>query len=324
MLNAIVIGAGQDTPSTSADESHFKPAGSSQSGLGRVPVLGCSSIVRAVEYLKRNGITNVSLFGYRARRNLGSLEISSIQPEMEAWSEAAKQLVSYGSEGSDAVLIVQVGAYSECDVSRLLQQHREQGEAVTRAFDKNGLLSLWVVNPNRIEIGDGLPVVLDRARAECEVNGYVNRLEGLEDLRRLAADILMSRCRMRPQGSEVRPGLWIDEEAQIGRSARLVAPVFIGRKARIADDCLITRSSAVEHHSHVDFGTVVEDSSILPNTYVGIGLDLAHSVVDGSEITNLHHGVRLNISDPVVLRRNGAREQQIESIVRSEATRMTL
>ena len=42
----------------------------------------------------------------------------------------------------------------------------------------------------------------------------------------------------------------------------------------------------------------------MPNSYVGIGLDLAHSVVDGQTLTNLHHGVMLKIGDPVVMRQN--------------------
>jgi hypothetical protein len=37
---------------------------------------------------------------------------------------------------------------------------------------------------------------------------------------------------------------------------------------------------------------------------VGIGLDLAHSVVDGQSLVNLHHGVMLKIGDPVVMRQN--------------------
>jgi hypothetical protein len=52
----------------------------------------------------------------------------------------------------------------------------------------------------------------------------------------------------------------------------------------------------------VDYGTVVEDSSVLSNTYVGIGLDLSHSMVEGNNLLNLQHEVVLKISDPVVLR----------------------
>ena len=95
------------------------------------------------------------------------------------------------------------------------------------------------------------------------VRGYVNRLTGPADLRRLAVDALTSRCRLRPQGTESRPGVWMDEGAQVHRDARIVAPIFIGRGARISEQCLVTRCSSIESNCHIDYGTVVEDSSIL-------------------------------------------------------------
>jgi hypothetical protein len=74
----------------------------------------------------------------------------------------------------------------------------------------------------------------------------------------------------------------------------------------------------------VDFGTAVEDSTILPNSYVGIGLDLSHSIVDGRNLLNLQHNVDLEITDPVVMRQNtvgGGHEQSWASI---EASTMEL
>ena len=133
---------------------------------------------------------------------------------------------------------------------------------------------------------------------------YANRLQSPRDFRRLVLDAFQGRCNLRPQGREVKPGVWICEGAQIERSARLVAPAFIGRNVQISDECLITRGSNVESNSIVDYGTVVEDSSILSNTYVGIGLDLSHSIVIGRSLLNLQHNVNLEITDPVVMREN--------------------
>ena len=60
----------------------------------------------------------------------------------------------------------------------------------------------------------------------------------------------------------------------------------------------------MESDCQVDYGTVVEDSSILSNSYVGIGLDLSHSVVDGNNLLNLERNVTLEIADPCVIRQN--------------------
>jgi NDP-sugar pyrophosphorylase family protein len=136
------------------------------------------------------------------------------------------------------------------------------------------------------------------------VGGYVNRLENPSDLRRLVVDSLTSRCRLRPAGSETRPGVWIGEGTQVHKGARIVAPAFIGSESRIEEQCLITRCSNVESHCMVDYGTVVEDSAILSNSYVGIGLDISHSIVNGNNLLNLERGVALEITDPGVMRRN--------------------
>ena len=77
----------------------------------------------------------------------------------------------------------------------------------------------------------------------------------------------------------------------------MVAPAYIGRGTRIAAQCLVTRGSSVESNCQVDYGTVVEDSSILSNSYVGIGLDLSHSVVDGNNLLNLERKIVVDFGD---------------------------
>ena len=52
----------------------------------------------------------------------------------------------------------------------------------------------------------------------------------------------------------------------------------------------------------MDYGTVVEDSSILAGTYIGIGLDLSHSIAHGTHLAHLNHDVMLEITDPTVVR----------------------
>jgi NDP-sugar pyrophosphorylase family protein len=207
---------------------------------------------------------------------------------------------------------VRARAYIDLDLRDLLQFHREQAQVITRVFDADeDPLDVWVVDPSRIQDGTDLLTALKAATpARYFARGYVNRLTGPADLRRLVVDGLTSKCRLRSQGTESRPGVWMDEGAQIHRDARIVAPVFIGRGARVSEQCLVTRCSSIESNSHIDYGTVVEDSSILPNSYVGIGLDLSHSIVDGNNLLNLERGVTLEIADPCVIRQNKVSRQE--------------
>jgi hypothetical protein len=62
----------------------------------------------------------------------------------------------------------------------------------------------------------------------------------------------------------------------------------------------------VESDCEVDYGTAVSDASLLSNSYVGIGLEIRHLIVDGGSLLSLEHDVTLEISDPVVMRQNKA------------------
>lgn len=316
MVGAIVITGFKSQVSKAdlgAGYSAIGVADAFSDSLASIPVLGCSTIARTVESIRHAGINDVSVFG-QTRHGSSSSGITRVcLDEEEAWGWAARQLRAHREKGFDAVLVVRGGSYIECEYSSLLEQHRQHGESVTRAFDQEGPLDLWIVDP-RNESENLLAELQNVDSINVSIGGYVNRLQDVYDLRRLATDILTLRCRVRPAGVEVRPNLWIAEGAQVARSARLVAPAYIGTAVKIEDDCLITRCSNVEANSYIDFGTAVEDSSILPETYVGIGLDLSHSVVDGGEILNLHHDVRLLISDPVVLRRSATRAHNAESV----------
>ena len=60
---------------------------------------------------------------------------------------------------------------------------------------------------------------------------------------------------------------------------------------------MITRGTVVEHHAEIDCGTVVENSTVLPYTYVGAGLDVMHSVVGFRRLSHLVRNVEVEISD---------------------------
>lgn len=221
----------------------------------------------------------------------------------EIWRGAERSLVEAKEAGVDSVLLVEAGAYVDFDPADLIRFHRDCGNYITRARDKRGPLDIWVVDPNIVEENRSLPNTLHNAgEPHYWVPGYVNRMETLQDLRRLVADGLSSRSGFRPRGFEVRPGVWMGEGAEVERGARIVAPAFLGRDVKISEQCLITRSSNIESNCHIDYGTAVEGSSILTGSYVGIGLDLCHSIADGACLLNLSREVMLEIADPVVMR----------------------
>jgi len=274
-----------------------------------VEVLGRSVIERLIEKLRRGGVEKISVYRGISESPLCADIHSAFPIELcsaeTAWGGTAQRLATCKDNGAEAIVVARIAGYVDFDLKDALQFHLEQGQVVTRAFDDEGPLDLWIIDP--AGISDGADILSTQSRVEPAryfVRGYINRLKDPGDLRRLAVDGLTSRCGLRPQGTESRPGVWMDEGAQVHRDARIVAPAYIGRGARIAEQCLITRCSSIESNSQVDYGTVVEDSSVLANSYVGIGLDVAHSIVDGNNLLNLERGVTLEIADPCVFRQN--------------------
>ncbi len=299
MIAAIVI----------ADSEEGKEETKCSSGPGlanwsSVDVLGRPVIERMVDGLKQSGIDSVFIFADR-NGSVGTSNLATATAPPKQWKGVAHRLAKCREEKVDTILLVNCGNYAEFDPTDMSAFHRAQGESVTRAFAVDGPLDLWMIDPSRFgEPEDLRGALMAASPAYYELRGYVNRLRSPRDLRRLVLDSFSSRCRLRPRAVESRPGVWIGENVEIGRSARIVPPVFLGRGVKIAEECLVTRGTNIERNSQLDFGTATEDSSILANTYLGIGLDLTHSIVDGRKLWNLRHDVTLEITDPAVMRPN--------------------
>lgn len=279
--------------------------------LACVEVLGRSVLERGVDQMLRAGVNAITLLGdgcFAPVRDEVDQAATSFPLTWgdDAWLSAARTLKRHKEPGIDVTFLVRAHAYVELDPLDALQFHRGRQQVVTRAFDEEGPLDIWIIDTARVTESDDIVATLGQVEpAHYAVRGYVNRLEEPRDLRRLVVDSLSSRCRLRPQGSETRPGVWVDEGAQVHRTARIVAPAFLGRKSKIEEQCLITRCSNIESNCQIDYGTVVEDSSILSNSYVGIGLDVSHSIVNGNQLLNLERDVALEIEDAGMIRHNG-------------------
>jgi hypothetical protein len=246
----------------------------------------------------------------------------------DLYSAITQELADYSQRGIAHAFINRANAYTETDLLDLFCFHREARQAATRTFDKKGLLDLWVADCAKAQRGD-LESFLDDAEEDGTpkyfIREYVNRLVHPRDLRRFAADTLRRNCETAPSGKQVRRGVWMDDGAEVHRRARIVAPAYIGCASKLKADALITRFSAIERNCCVDSGTVVEDSSILANTTVGICLDLCHAVANGNKLWNLERDVAVEVVDPSVLRctaatrkaavRSGERIEPLERIV---------
>jgi hypothetical protein len=220
----------------------------------------------------------------------------------ELWRTAAHTFSEFAHAGAEIVLVVRLGPYVEIDVDDFVQFHIDQRSRVTAACDHDGPLGFFAVSASRRNDAAFLfRHALEQSRMPlCDyfIRGYSNRLETAADLRQLTLDSLLQRTGIRPAGREIRPGVWAGPGARIHKRARVLAPAFIGARAKVGAAAVITRGSSVEHHADVDCGTVVEGTTVLPFTYVGAGLDLTQSVVGMRKVFNLSRNVEVEITDP--------------------------
>lgn len=317
MLVGAVVAVGGNNQWCSQDSTApLDAAGDVQKPLQREPlecieVAGRSLVERIVErfaavdmviaVLVESG-TNVPTF--RTARD--SVTVEAVRDLSSAISQ---KLSDFSQQGIDHAFINCANTYTETDLLDLFSFHRESRQRVTQTYDQQGPLALWVVDCAKAEdvpLQTWLRDPRSNAATRYFIREYVTRLQDTRHLRQLASDMLRGRCQTGPSGREIRPGVWIDEDVEIHRRARIVAPAYVGCGSKVRADALITRFSNVERDCCIDCGTVVEDSSILSGTTVGIWLDLCHAVASGNKLLNLERDVLVEISDPSVLRSTSA------------------
>jgi hypothetical protein len=272
-------------------------------------ILGRSLVERIVERFVRADVGVVSvLVGKNTPerpnfRAIGNVEVEGIS---DPCSAIHHKLNEYSLNGIEHAFVVSGNVYAETDVLDLFYFHREARQTITRAIDHEGALNLWVVDCLRAQSTDlgNFPFQSKVDGPSYFVREYVSRLRDPRDLRRFASDVLQGRCGVRPPGQEIKRGMWIDDGAEVHRRARIVAPAYIGGESKVMQDTLITRCSNVEKGCCVDYGTVIENSSILQNTHIGICLDVCGAVANGNKLLSLARNVVVEISDPSIMRVN--------------------
>jgi hypothetical protein len=269
-------------------------------------VLGKPVIFRVTENLKSNFINAITVVTDATPKawpnGTATHGTWTHAPTAQLWRTVEQTFADASQAGAELVLLLRIGAYTEINYSDLLQYHCERRTHVTCAVDGSGhSLDVYAISGSRRNDAAFLfRHQLRELRAGCQFypyNGYLNRLATPHDLRNLAIDALMQRAHIQPEGEQIKPGVWVGRGAKVHRRSRILSPTFIGAGSRVRASAVITRCSALEHHTIVDCGTVVENVTTLPHTYLGAGLDVTHSVVGHGRLWNLKRNVEVEFAD---------------------------
>jgi hypothetical protein len=271
--------------------------------LALFDVLGRSVLMRTVDRLRTAGVRRVAVVSESEplppRPPGGAFTVA---PAKRFWEEAWEQFRRL-SRQAESVFVIRLGAWAEVDYAAMVKQHARVGTAMLQAYARNGeALDVFVVSSGgRSEAAALLRGELRDERIEApkhRSNRYVNRLATPADLRLLALDALAGEAALAPVGTELRPGVWVGKGARIHREARVVAPAFIGASCRVHREAVVTRGSTLEHHSEVDCGSVIENSTLLPYSRIGAGLDVEYSVAGLQHLHSLKLAATVEVDDP--------------------------
>ena len=282
--------------------------------LAAVDVLGAPLVSRVAERLVAYGASSVFVVGDSGPRPLVSMcgglpsEVTCVTaPCATIWRACEGVFVDAVQDGAEVLLVMRLGPYLELDFDDLIQFHLDQRNRVTAVCDPEGApLHTFAISASRRNDAAYLfRHQLEQFRSECQgyvFRGYSNLLQNAGDLRRLTQAAFHGEASfVKPVGRQLKPGVWAGEGARIARNARVLAPAYVGRYAKVRAKAVVTRGSALEHHAEADCGTVIEDSNILPFTRVGAGLDLTHAVVGSRHVFNIPREVEVEITDPALV-----------------------
>lgn len=272
-------------------------------------VLGRSVLMRTLDRIRAAGMRKISVLSDTDplpphSASSTACKFSVVSPDF-LWDEAVREFRRLGRQ-SESVMVLRLGAWAEVDFGAMVREHSISGAAIVRACSTRGeALDVFVISSNsQAEAAALLRGELRDERiaaAEHKTRGYVNPLRTPGDLRTLTLDSFAGETEIRPYGSQLRPGVWLGKGARVHRSARIVAPAFIGAFSTVRSAAVVTRGSSVEHHSEVDCGTVIDNSSVMPYTHVGVGLDVENSVVSARQVHSLMRNATVEIEDPQLI-----------------------
>lgn len=273
--------------------------------LALLDVLGRSVLMRTLDRLRTAGVDEIAL--------LSDTEPMAPHPTSTActftvasrecfWDEALQHFRRLARQ-SECVLVLRLGAWVEVDFAAMVDEFRCAGSVPMRAWSQRGeALDIFVISSgSQSEAAALLRGELRDKRigmAEHKTCGYVNFLTGPADLRTLTLDAFAGVSEIRPCGTELRPGVWVGRGARVHRRARVLAPAFIGAFCTVHRAAIITRCSSLEHHSEVDCASMIENSTVLPYSRIGAGLELECSVVGFKQVHSLLRNTTVDIEDP--------------------------
>lgn len=145
------------------------------------------------------------------------------------------------------------------------------------------------------------------------MDGYWNPLQNFSDYQAAQLAVLSSAGRT-PQAEpgrqlrhpyleagEMRPGIWVGPNSIIHPTAQLRPPLFIGAGCRVGPNTELGPETIIGAGTVLDEGVTIQQSTVLPRTYIGQFLHLARRIAHRTDLIDIDSGINVQIADPWLL-----------------------
>jgi NDP-sugar pyrophosphorylase family protein len=278
----------------------------------RAEIFGKSVLERFVDRLQLWGIHTTAIADrddFSPRKS--AIDTVNVESAGHCNLALKRVLDSYSKRGVSTALVAEIGSYTEFDLRDAVNFHRARKAASSQFHYRHESTGYSLVDLHRIasmssdefmKWTNGIQACGCPSYSDVyDQVTYANRLKSAHDVRQLVVDGFLGRCEVFPQGREVKPGVWVQDGTRLHRGARLVAPVYIGAGTRVGRGAVVTRFSNLESNCRIGEESVVANTSVLPGTVVGAGLDFCHAVIRGSEFSDIRRNICFEIEDPALI-----------------------
>lgn len=173
----------------------------------------------------------------------------------------------------------------------IFHEVRELTPAEARKRYRPAYESDWPAEPNDVIVADHFPGVQGHKLFES----YAHWFKAMS----LWLPQLTATRRVGPK--EIAPGVWAGRRTRIAKSAKVLAPCWIGDNVQIGADAVIGPMVFLEDQVVVEARSMIFNSWVGPETFVGTLTELKDSLAWGTLLINWKNGSHTHIPDPFLL-----------------------
>ncbi|NPA90914.1 MAG: NTP transferase domain-containing protein [Chloroflexi bacterium] len=111
------------------------------------------------------------------------------------------------------------------------------------------------------------------------LEGYWKDIGTIPQYIQATHDVLQQKVQLEPLGQEWAPGIWVQEEPDLGQDVTLTPPLYLGRGISLKDGVTLQGPTVLRDYVIVDNRALIERSIVWRNTYIGEGAELHGAIV---------------------------------------------